>query len=786
MADNIDVNVNVNTNQAQKNLNSLNQRLDTLQTSFGKLRNVIGGLALGAAAGNILRFSASMQDLAGSTNIALSSILGFDTAVRQSGGDAGDAANALNRFVLSIGEAAEGGLKAQNAFAKIGVSLQDLSTLSETELLAKTVQGFENLTDKITEAQVKNELFGKSLRTTNMAQVSAAFANATLQSMRYAKSIKDADQVQQDLEDIVRDLTLALTPVVAAFKDVSQVIKDNIESVKSFISVAIEIGKVVAIFFVLGRVLRLIVQGTQLLSAAFAGLSKGLSGLKTTFSAFGTQLKAVWKEGAVTSRTYEGLQKRFKYLREELPLLSKGLAVLGTAFYAAYEGAKQFFSGSNKVTTDAQVEALNRQSMGLHDLSKQERDLEKQRNVESGLKNRIEQIQELKRNYDLNTQSIIDNLNAEARYLSMSEDVAEVAKVQNDIYDNAIKLIGDLQNQASKLTEEEKALADEIYKQIDAIEASITADQIRAAQAIQNIQAIRFEQEKLNIVLEQATETLRDQEGLTALQDQLSTIGMIGDELEGNLVKLDVQRELNTKLNALALRALALENDRARIGEKRYQQELDNILQLTDAAYKYAEARIAIEQQILAAQKATQENAMLGASQALEEIAKQFKPYFMAQEAVQKGWQTIGNAIDTYIDTGKFKFKEFAASVIADLAKIIAKALVLQAIKSIFGSFGIPGLAEGGPAKANKPYIVGEKGPELFVPRTAGTVVPNNKLTDGGESVSGMVNAPVTNNYITNNINAVDAKSVAQLFVENRKTLLGTVKMAERELPYMA
>jgi hypothetical protein len=35
-----------------------------------------------------------------------------------------------------------------------------------------------------------------------------------------------------------------------------------------------------------------------------------------------------------------------------------------------------------------------------------------------------------------------------------------------------------------------------------------------------------------------------------------------------------------------------------------------------------------------------------------------------------------------------------------------------------------PGLAEGGKAKKGKPYIVGEKGPELFVPDESGTVVP--------------------------------------------------------------
>jgi len=42
----------------------------------------------------------------------------------------------------------------------------------------------------------------------------------------------------------------------------------------------------------------------------------------------------------------------------------------------------------------------------------------------------------------------------------------------------------------------------------------------------------------------------------------------------------------------------------------------------------------------------------------------------------------------------------------------------------------------------------------------------------------------VNNTYITNQISAIDAKSVAQLFAENRKTLLGTVQMAQKEMPY--
>jgi hypothetical protein len=47
----------------------------------------------------------------------------------------------------------------------------------------------------------------------------------------------------------------------------------------------------------------------------------------------------------------------------------------------------------------------------------------------------------------------------------------------------------------------------------------------------------------------------------------------------------------------------------------------------------------------------------------------------------------------------------------------------------------IPKLAQGGMVSANKPYIVGEVGAELFVPSSSGRIVPNNKLGGGGGNV---------------------------------------------------
>jgi hypothetical protein len=60
-------------------------------------------------------------------------------------------------------------------------------------------------------------------------------------------------------------------------------------------------------------------------------------------------------------------------------------------------------------------------------------------------------------------------------------------------------------------------------------------------------------------------------------------------------------------------------------------------------------------------------------------------------------------------------------------------------------SIPLPGLATGGPAMANTPYIVGEKGPELFMPGRSGTVIPNDALGGGG-STNVVVNVDASGN----------------------------------------
>jgi hypothetical protein len=83
---------------------------------------------------------------------------------------------------------------------------------------------------------------------------------------------------------------------------------------------------------------------------------------------------------------------------------------------------------------------------------------------------------------------------------------------------------------------------------------------------------------------------------------------------------------------------------------------------------------------------------------------------------------------------------------------------ILNAIRSllpsggILGSIGnalVQGLAAGGPVVGNTPYIVGEAGPELFVPTGSGTIMNNNRLggmAGGGGDINVTVNMPAGSN----------------------------------------
>lgn len=78
--------------------------------------------------------------------------------------------------------------------------------------------------------------------------------------------------------------------------------------------------------------------------------------------------------------------------------------------------------------------------------------------------------------------------------------------------------------------------------------------------------------------------------------------------------------------------------------------------------------------------------------------------------------------------------------------------------------FGFQGRAGGGAVSGRQPYLVGERGPELFVPGTGGSVVPTSDLRSAMGSAPGSSGAPVLNmSFETTSINGVEYVSREQL-----------------------
>ena len=76
----------------------------------------------------------------------------------------------------------------------------------------------------------------------------------------------------------------------------------------------------------------------------------------------------------------------------------------------------------------------------------------------------------------------------------------------------------------------------------------------------------------------------------------------------------------------------------------------------------------------------------------------------------------------------------------------------------------IPGKAGGGAVKSATPYLVGERGPELFVPGTSGGVMSNSDLRASMGAAPGSAGSPVLNmSFETSTINGVEYVSRDQL-----------------------
>jgi len=308
--------------------------------------------------------------------------------------------------------------------------------------------------------------------------------------------------------------------------------------------------------------------------------------------------------------------------------------------------------------------------------------------------------------------------------------------------------------QAKRMVESASKLLDIKY-QIDAIDQTITArDQVRA-------QIIASSKDKTYAAL--------------AFDEQTNDLKTTRANLERNIDRVMLEQlgkaesQYRQEQQAIQDVLTGLDSEIIKLGavsdaEKQALQfiEIENKLKQQGIALTDADAE-AIRRKIAEIQKLTKEQ------QAANDKAK-----FMEQQFAAIG-SALGDQLMGVFDNLINKTRDWN-DVLRDSLMSIGKVLMMAGLNMLAGTDGKGVLsflgfgtgfgkrAAGGPVTGRTPYVVGERGPELFVPGTGGSVVPTSDLRAAMGSAPGSAGGPVLNmSFETTNIGGVEYVSREQL-----------------------
>jgi hypothetical protein len=132
-----------------------------------------------------------------------------------------------------------------------------------------------------------------------------------------------------------------------------------------------------------------------------------------------------------------------------------------------------------------------------------------------------------------------------------------------------------------------------------------------------------------------------------------------------------------------------------------------------------------------------------------------------------KAFDTLGSAIGFVIGlfANLVNVVNNAFNAIKSIVNFIKNNPVTQAIGGAIDNIFGGGRANGGPVSRGTSYVVGERGPELFVPNTSGKIIPNGGSSGGGSTINLTVNG------------AIDAEGTARTIIDvlNRSSSRGTL-----------
>ena len=369
------------------------------------------------------------------------------------------------------------------------------------------------------------------------------------------------------------------------------------------------------------------------------------------------------------------------------------------------------------------------------------------------------------------------------------EDEA-IAKVKGEMDNLELKAQSDLNLLSTKDTAQREIQA-ELMRIKQQYGVLLNKDQLENYKITLDI----IQAEKERIALADALDRLYSKNIAKTPENALAGAGIAMTDMEKLQATYDLQSEqLKQALDRNLISQEAYTAAWQKIQLEQYNGELDLVIRNFDAKQQLREKEIQAEASKYA-DMLVQQKDFLGQQRFTYEEAKQIaldRARFEKKTDLEKTAFAIQQGADMFNALGAQNKKAFEIAKAFNIANAIMNTY-LAATKAlaqggIFGFIGMAaaiaagfaqvaairsqtfsGRALGGPMVGGQGYLVGEKGPEIFTPSTAGTMTPNDKLGVGG----------ATN--ITFNIVANDTKGFDQLLVERRPLITKIIRDAQLE-----
>jgi len=158
---------------------------------------------------------------------------------------------------------------------------------------------------------------------------------------------------------------------------------------------------------------------------------------------------------------------------------------------------------------------------------------------------------------------------------------------------------------------------------------------------------------------------------------------------------------------------------------------------------------------------------------------------------MQGAMNGLAGSIHSMMMSGKADFRSLAASIASEISLMITKILLFKAVSGGMNMLGFglapaaaaptPAAQFGGVMRAGQPTLVGERGPEMFIPPSNGRVVPNAQSSDilggGGKQqqsirIVNVVDPAMVNDYMTT---PAGERAVLNVLNRNRSALRGVL-----------